>query len=479
MKNLISTATAIALALLPGVALAHASLSPSETTNGTTVKVAIAIPHGCDGAATDTVIVKLPEGFVSAKPQVKTGWALDITKGDYQKTYSVHGSDVTSGALEVKWSGGSVPDDAFDEFVIRGTVQGLDAGGNLPFVVTQLCGTASVIWDQIAAEGQDAHSLEHPAPFLKVTVADGVADAHGHDHGAMANGMDHSAMTASPSAADTPVLIGDLAISGAFTRATLPNAPVGGGFLTITNTGSADDRLVSATSPAAEDVQIHEMKMDGDMMKMSQLPDGLVIPAGQTVTLAPGGYHLMFMKLKAPFVEGQAVPVTLTFEKAGTIDVRLEVGGTDAKAPEHQMHGDAEAPTDHAHHPSSAAALDTSGMSDVDAIAAMQKAMFDKPDNPLTMGPIIVVGEYAVSDWAQAETGGRALLRKTGTGWGIYLCAGDGLRDAAELAKLGVPADIAAQIAERIAAAEATVDPALLRQFSMFDGTMMVDEQLM
>lgn len=132
------------------------------------------------------------------------------------------------------------------------------------------------------------------------------------------------------------VMVGDLMISGAFTRATLPNAPVGGGFLTITNHGSSDDRLVSATSPAAGVVQIHEMKMDGDVMKMAELPDGLAIPAGQSVTLAPGGYHLMFMQLKGPFVEGQTVPVTLTFEKAGTIEVQLDVGGKAADAPAHQ-----------------------------------------------------------------------------------------------------------------------------------------------
>ncbi len=277
------------------------------------------------------------------------------------------------------------------------------------------------------------------------------------------------------------VMVGDLMISGAFTRATLPNAPVGGGFLTITNHGSSDDKLVSASSPAAGMVQIHEMKMDGDVMKMAELPDGLAIPAGQSVTLAPGGFHLMFMQLKAPFVEGLTVPVTLTFEKAGTIEVKLAVGGKAADAPAHHMqtHGDAAAPAEHQHHHHDGGmAMDTSGMSDVDAISAMQKAMFDNPDNPLTMGPIVVVGDYAVSAWAQAGTGGRALLKKTAKGWGIHLCAGDGLKDAAELAKIGVPADIAQQLAERLAAAEASVDPALLKQFSLFDGVMMIDESL-
>ena len=77
-------------------------------------------------------------------------------------------------------------------------------------------------------------------------------------------------MTARPRAA-APVTLGSLEISGAFTRATLPNAPVGGGFLTITNTGAEPDRLVSVTSPVSGDVQMHEMAMEDDVMKMQRL----------------------------------------------------------------------------------------------------------------------------------------------------------------------------------------------------------------
>lgn len=119
--------------------------------------------------------------------------------------------------------------------------------------------------------------------------------------------------------------LGDLDLSGLFARATLPNAPVGGGFLTITNNGAATDCLLSVTSPAAGTAQIHTMQMDGDIMRMRQVEDGLEIPAGQTVTLSPGGLHIMFMALKQPFVEGETIPVTLTFEKAGSVDVQLLV----------------------------------------------------------------------------------------------------------------------------------------------------------
>ncbi|MGV8855903.1 MAG: copper chaperone PCu(A)C [Devosia sp.] len=142
-------------------------------------------------------------------------------------------------------------------------------------------------------------------------------------------------LTAPAFAHNGVVHLGPLNISVPFARATLPNAPVGGAFFTIENTGTEPDRLISASSPAAGDVQIHEMAMQGDVMKMRELPDGLEIPAGQTVALTPGGFHLMFMGLKQAFVEGETVPVTLVFEKAGTVDLALPVMGiaADAAAP--------------------------------------------------------------------------------------------------------------------------------------------------
>ena len=129
------------------------------------------------------------------------------------------------------------------------------------------------------------------------------------------------------------VHLGDINISLPFTRATLPNAPVAGGFLTIENTGAEPDRLISARSDIAGDTQIHEMAMQGDVMKMRPLANGLEIPAGQTVVLAPGGFHIMFMGLKQTLVEGETITVTLTFEKAGTVDVVLPIEAAAADAP--------------------------------------------------------------------------------------------------------------------------------------------------
>lgn len=324
---------AAAAVLISTSAFAHASITPSTAPNGATVKVEITIPHGCDGAPTDKLTVVVPEGFVAAKPQVKAGWQITIDTADYARSYEMHGKPVTSGAVAVTWAGGSVPDDQFDEFVLQGTVS---VETPLSFVTTQYCGTASVVWDELAAEGQNPHALKHPAPVLTVTAAEG-----GHDMHQM-GGMDMGAMDMGATGDVGSATVGDLTITGAFTRATLPNAPVGGAYLNITNNGAADDRLVSVSTPAAGMSQIHQMKMDGDVMKMNELPDGLVVPAGQTVKLEPGGYHLMLMKLTGPLVEGQTITVTLTFEKAGKVDVELPIGSPAARGPQmdHSMHSE-------------------------------------------------------------------------------------------------------------------------------------------
>jgi copper(I)-binding protein len=141
----------------------------------------------------------------------------------------------------------------------------------------------------------------------------------------------HQAAPAMAAATGTEVSAGDLTISGGFTRATLPGAPVAGGFVTITNSGTQDDRLVAVTTSIAKEAQIHEMALENDIMKMRPLEAGLVIPAGETVILAPGGYHLMFMGLAGPIAEGDAVAVTLTFERAGDVAIELVAGPADAK----------------------------------------------------------------------------------------------------------------------------------------------------
>jgi len=121
-------------------------------------------------------------------------------------------------------------------------------------------------------------------------------------------------------------------VERAWSRATPPGMPVGVGYLTIHNPGAADDQLVAVSSPAAGEVQIHESQMVGDEARMRQHAT-LLVPAGGTLVLEPGGYHLMLMDLRAPLVVGQRVPVTLTFARSGAVTTELLVGRAGAPAP--------------------------------------------------------------------------------------------------------------------------------------------------
>ena len=141
--------------------------------------------------------------------------------------------------------------------------------------------------------------------------------------------------------------LGNLEIDHPASKATLPGQPVGGGFMTITNKGGEADRLLAITAPdVSDDVQLHEMAIENDVMKMRQLPDGIEIPAGATVELKSGGLHVMFMRIKHPFKEGETFKATLTFEKAGAVDVDFKIG---AAKPGAAGHGDGAA-ADHGGH---------------------------------------------------------------------------------------------------------------------------------
>lgn len=129
------------------------------------------------------------------------------------------------------------------------------------------------------------------------------------------------------------VKAGDLVISQAWTRATPGGARIGGGFLTIENKGSAPDKLIGASADGAGKIEVHEMTTTNGVMKMRPVEGGLTIDPGKTVKLAPGGYHLMMMDLKAPLKQGEKLPVTLQFEKAGKVAVTLDVQGVGAAGP--------------------------------------------------------------------------------------------------------------------------------------------------
>lgn len=144
--------------------------------------------------------------------------------------------------------------------------------------------------------------------------------------------------------------LGELEIGHPWSRATPGQARTGAGYMTITNTGTAADRLVKAETPVSGTTELHLMAVKDGVMTMREVDGGIAIPAGETVTLAPGGLHVMMMGLTSKLVEGETFPLTLTFEKAGAITVEIKVEaigymGPGAKKGEGHDHGGAK----HAH----------------------------------------------------------------------------------------------------------------------------------
>ncbi|MBK5959872.1 hypothetical protein CCR97_16915 [Rhodoplanes elegans] len=133
--------------------------------------------------------------------------------------------------------------------------------------------------------------------------------------------------------ATTEIKAGGLKIEMPWTRATPGGAKVAGGYMTITNTGTAPDRLVGGSLPQAGRFEVHEMKTENGIMTMRPITGGLEIKPGETVKLAPGGYHVMFMELKEPLKEGATLPGELRFEKAGTVAVQYKVQAIGATTP--------------------------------------------------------------------------------------------------------------------------------------------------
>jgi copper(I)-binding protein len=140
--------------------------------------------------------------------------------------------------------------------------------------------------------------------------------------------------TASPGfTAAQELVVGSLSIDRPWSRATPASAKVAAGYMTIRNKGTTPDRLVGGSSSAAGRLEIHEMAMKDGVMTMRPVNGGLPIEPGKSVTLAPRGYHIMFMDLKAPLKQGDKVSTTLEFEKAGKVDVTFDVQSVGAQSP--------------------------------------------------------------------------------------------------------------------------------------------------
>ncbi|MCT8159039.1 YcnI family protein [Pseudoruegeria sp. SHC-113] len=161
---------AAAAASLATGAFAHATLEQQEAASGSYYKAVMRIGHGCDGAATQTVRISIPEGVISVKPMPKAGWSLETVSGPYANTYDSHGRTITEGVKEIVWTG-TLEDAHYDEFVFRAKLDGsLAPDTTLYFATVQECTTGENAWVEIPAEGQSRHDLKSPAPGLLITA---------------------------------------------------------------------------------------------------------------------------------------------------------------------------------------------------------------------------------------------------------------------------------------------------------------------
>ena len=314
MKSLVSAV--IGLGLVASTAQAHAVLERKQASPGAPYRGVVQIMHGCAGKPTTRVSVTIPEGLIGAKPMPKPGWTLATTRGAYARTYTTHHGTVSEGVTAITWSGGSLPDDEVDEFTFLAQVADTfepDATVYVP--VQQDCTKGSTSWSEIPKPGQDAHELKAAAPAFRIVQAAAQTTA-----------------TTTPVTAP-PVKAGDLTIETPWLRATPNGAKVAGGYVRITNTGSTPDVLTGAAVPFAKTGDIHSMSMEGGVMRMAPVSDGLTIKPGETVELKPGGYHLMFEGLTGAPKAGESVSGTLSFQRAGRVPVAFSVAPIGAAAP--------------------------------------------------------------------------------------------------------------------------------------------------
>jgi periplasmic copper chaperone A len=136
--------------------------------------------------------------------------------------------------------------------------------------------------------------------------------------------LGYAAVAATPTASGKPVVAGNLVISGAWARAAPAGMPVGAAYFTIENRGKQPDGLLAIASSAAAKVELHRTTVENGMSRMRPAGE-IVIAPGSRISVAPGGLHLMLMDLKYPLLEGNYLPLTFTFRRAGKITVQIRI----------------------------------------------------------------------------------------------------------------------------------------------------------
>ena len=296
-KLAILGAATMATWAFPAAVHAHAVLTEQTALSGSYYKGAVRIGHGCEGSATTGVKLFIPSGFEGAKPQPKTGWSLKITKAKLAEPYQSHGKTVSEDVVAMEWVASSkdaaLPDGAFDEFAFMTKLP--EKAGPVWLRVLQTCEKGQNDWAEIPASGTSTKGMKYPAALLTLK-AEGTAGA--------------------------PAGNANVAISDAWVRPTVTGQKATGAFLKLV--AKENSKLLSISSPIAGVAEIHEMKMEKDIMKMASIPS-LSLPSGKTVELKPGGFHVMLMDLKSPITNNSKVPLILHFQDAKGVKSQMEI----------------------------------------------------------------------------------------------------------------------------------------------------------
>jgi uncharacterized protein YcnI len=153
---------------MTGAAMAHVTLETAEAPAGSYYKAVMRVGHGCEGSPMREMRVKVPDGMVSVKPMPKPGWKVSTVIGKLEAPYESHGKTITEGVTEIRWTGGKLLDEHYDEFVFRGQLP--DRTGETLYVpIVQICEKGESRWIEIPAAGQKSDDLKEPAPAIRLT----------------------------------------------------------------------------------------------------------------------------------------------------------------------------------------------------------------------------------------------------------------------------------------------------------------------
>lgn len=288
LSRTLSGLCALALAAAPFAATAHVIVAPPAVDSGRSAVIAFRVGHGCSGAATTGLRVEIPPTIASARPQAKPGWTIAVEREPTP--------DGKGRVRAISWTGGPLADEQFDDFTVQVGIEGVT--GQVYFPTRQVCGATDAKWAELPAPGQSWHSLSHPAPVLEV----------------------RGAAPSKPLAS-----LGALVVEQGWVRTPPPGAPTAAGYVAIRNGSAQADRLIGVETTAAAKAELHDMTIDGGVMRMRRIEGGIDLPAGGVLKLEPGGRHIMLFGPKAEVREGGGVGLTLVFQKAGKLALTLPV----------------------------------------------------------------------------------------------------------------------------------------------------------